>query len=65
MLYERDATRLWQQLFHGQTVTSQILTEAEKLVDDLPAESPLRSRLTTELDEIRSLHQGIQPKRRR
>ena len=65
MLYERDVTRLWQQLFHDQTVTSQTLAKAESLVDELHPESPLRLRLSTELEDIRDLHQGQRPKRSR
>ena len=57
MLDERDATRLWQRLFRGQTVTSQMLTEAESLLDQLRPESPLRLRYSTELEEIRSVYE--------
>lgn len=57
MLDERDATRMWQQLFRGQTVTSQTLVEAETIVNGLRPESPLRLRLSTELEEIRRLHE--------
>lgn len=63
MLHERDATRLWQNLFRGQTVTSQTLVEAESLVDGLHPESPLRLRLSTELEELRGMHEGPQPKK--
>ena len=65
MLNEHDATRLWQQLFRGQEITSQTLTEAESLLNKLSPESPLRLRFSTELDEIRGLHQESPPKRRR
>lgn len=53
MLTERDATRLWQRLFRGQPITALTYTEAESVIDGLPSESPLRLRLSTELDEIR------------
>lgn len=56
MLDERDATRLWRQLFRGQPITSLTLTEAETLVNGLHPESPLRLRLFTELEELRILH---------
>lgn len=59
MLDERDATRLWQQLFRSQTVTSQTLSEAESLVNQLRPESPLRLRYSTELEEIRTLHKDL------
>lgn len=58
MLDERDATRLWLQLFRGQTITAQTLEEAESLVEALSPESPLRLRFSKELEEIRKLHQG-------
>lgn len=57
MLTESDATRLWQRLFRGQEITSQTLVEADSLVNELRPESPLRLRLSTELEEIRNLHQ--------
>ncbi|MEQ8667687.1 MAG: hypothetical protein RIC12_00855 [Pirellulales bacterium] len=57
MLKESDANRLWQQLFHGQTVTSQTIAEADALVEDMHPESPLRLRLSAELEEIRDLPQ--------
>ena len=60
MLSEYDASRLWQQLFRGQTITSLTLEEAESVVNDLHPESPLRLRLSRELEEIRSLYQEQQ-----
>lgn len=65
MLEERDATRMWQQLFRGRKITAQTLEEAETVVEELHPESPLRLRLSTELEEIRCLHQAQQPKRKR
>lgn len=65
MLSEFDATRLWQQLFRGQAITSLTLSEAEAVLNQLPPESPLRLRLSTELEEIRMLQQGQRPKRKR
>jgi len=59
MLDERDATRLWQQLFRGQEITSQTLVEAASVIDELSPESPLRLRLATELEEIRKLHNEL------
>jgi len=65
MLDERDATRLWQKLFRGQTITPATLVEAESLVNQLSPESPLRLRFFTELEEIRGLHQESGPKKKR
>jgi hypothetical protein len=56
MLTETDATRLWRKLFRGQTITSQLLAEAELLISRLPSESPLRLRFATEVTEMRKLH---------
>lgn len=56
MLTEHEVSRSWHRLFAGQQVTPEILSKAEELLDELRAESPLRHRLSTELDEIRSLH---------
>jgi hypothetical protein len=61
MLGDHDATRMWQQLFRGQAVTSLTLTEAESLLSKLSPESPLRLRFSTELAEIRGLYQGTSP----
>ena len=58
MLDEHDAIRLWRQLFRGQPVTALSLAEAETLVNELNPESPLRSRLSAELEEIRRLHEA-------
>ncbi len=65
MLDEYAATRLWQQLFRGETVTAQTLAEAELLVEELPAESPLRLRFATEINELRNMNLSPRPKRRR
>ena len=65
MLDERDATRMWHQLFRGQAITSETLTKAESLVEGLHPESPLRLRLSTELEEIRGLQEGRPAKKSR
>ena len=53
---EANVTMLWRKLFRGQEVTGLTLKEAEALLKKLKAESPLRLRLTTELDELQQLH---------
>ena len=52
MLDERDVLVMWRRLFHGSTITDKIVAAAETLLNELPPESPLRVRLTAELDEI-------------
>ena len=61
MLDERDATRLWQRLFRRQTITTLTLAKAEELLSQMHPESPLKLRLSTELDEIRTLQRGRKP----
>jgi hypothetical protein len=58
MLSERDAIRLWQQLFRGQAITALTLNEAESVVDRLPSDSPVRVRLSAELEEVRRLKES-------
>ena len=55
MLNERDVTTMWRNLFKGKEVTGKSLAEAEELLDDLSPESPLRVRLSTELEEMRKM----------
>ena len=57
MMDEYDANRMWKKLFRGQPITSLTLAEAESLLNKMRPESPLRLRLSTELEEIRGLHQ--------
>jgi hypothetical protein len=43
-------------LFKSKDVASDVFEKAEALLDELRAESPLRHRLSLELEEIRKLH---------
>ena len=54
LLTEQEVARSWRQLFQGD-VTGDTLVKAEDLLDELRPESPLRHRLSTELDEIRRM----------
>lgn len=56
MLTEQEVSRSWRKLFTKTQVTSETFTRAEALIDELRAESPLRHRLATELDELRQIH---------
>ena len=57
MLTEHDVLTQWRQLFQDHEINDTTMTQAEELLDKLPPESPLRSRLATELDEIQKLGQ--------
>ena len=53
MLTENDVARSWRGLFNGSDVTGDMLVKAESMLEELRAESPLRHRLSVELDELR------------
>ncbi len=57
MLNEHEVLIGWRQLFTNKMITTQSLDRAKALIDELRAESPLRHRLSTELNELRTLHQ--------
>ena len=57
MLHESDVVMIWRRLFNGEPPTREKLAEAEKLIDGLSSENPLRLRLSRELEEIRALRQ--------
>lgn len=59
MLTEQEVARSWRVLFAGTTLSSDTFVKAECLLDELRPESPLRHRLSTELEEIRRLHDGV------
>ena len=65
MVDERLAVRRWRELFLGGDVTPKKIVKAEELLKGMNPESPLRFRLATELADIRTLHLGQSPKRRR
>ena len=64
MLSESDATRLWQRLFRGQAITALTFSEAESVISQLSPESPVRLRLSQELEELRTIQQGKRSKRK-
>ena len=55
MLTEKEVSGSWHALFKGANYTEETFTKAENLLEELRAESPLRHRLQTELDELRKL----------
>jgi hypothetical protein len=54
VLTEQEVSRSWNQLLRGE-LSAEVFDKAETLLDELRPESPLRHRLTTELEEIREL----------
>jgi hypothetical protein len=56
LLTEQEVSRSWQKLFVKTEITADTFVKAEMLLDELRAESPLRHRLSNELEELRQLH---------
>lgn len=57
MLTEQEVSRSWGRLLHHQgDKTEETFGKAEALLDELRPESPLRHRLSMELEELRRLH---------
>ena len=54
MLTEQEVARSWRLIFTN-GIEPNAFDRAEQLLDELRPESPLRHRLTIELDELRSL----------
>ena len=55
MLPEQTVANKWNIIFKGGNVTSKTIGSAERLIDQLPPESPLRVRLKDELRELRNV----------
>jgi hypothetical protein len=55
VLTEKEVSGSWQSLFKGAAYNEETFSKAENLLEELRAESPLRHRLQTELDELRKL----------
>jgi hypothetical protein len=58
LLSEQEVARSWGQIFKNRPIDLAAFDRAEQLLEELRAESPLRLRLTTELDELRRIHAG-------
>jgi hypothetical protein len=54
VLTEQEVTRSWSRLFKGEW-SSDAIAKAEVLLEELRPESPLRHRLSIELDELREM----------
>lgn len=56
MLTEQEVSRSWSQVLKGTKIELAAFQRAEELLEELRPESPLRHRLTLELEELRTLH---------
>jgi hypothetical protein len=56
LLTEAEVQRSFRNLFKTKDVPPEVFDKAESLLDELRPESPLRHRLSIELQEIRKLH---------
>lgn len=57
MLSEAEVQRSFARIFKdSDTIDEKVLTQAEELLDELRPESPLRHRLSQEIDELRDKH---------
>jgi hypothetical protein len=55
LLTEQEVARSWRSVFRLKGVTEEAFDQAERLLEELRPESPLRHRLHTELLELREL----------
>ena len=53
LLTEQEISRSWRTLFKDGEITTDAVTKAEELLEELRPESPLRHRLVNELEELR------------
>jgi hypothetical protein len=56
LLTEAEVQRSFRNMFKAKDFPVENLDRAEALLDELRAESPLRHRLSVELEELRKLH---------
>jgi hypothetical protein len=56
LLTESEVQRSFRNLFKSKDVPPETFDKAEALLDELRAESPLRHRLSLELEELRKMH---------
>ena len=55
LLTEKEVSKSWRTLFKGSELHDDDFSKAEALLEELRAESPLRHRLSTELEELRKI----------
>ena len=55
MLTEAQVQRSFRKMFQNAEITPELIEKAEGLIERLRLESPLRHRLTEQLDELRQM----------
>lgn len=55
MLTEKEVSTSWRNLFKGRELNDEAFEKAEALLEQLRPESPLRHRLSGELEELRRM----------
>jgi hypothetical protein len=58
LLTEQEVARSWSLILKGSKFEPTTFDRAEQLLEELRPESPLRLRLTRELEELRKIHSG-------
>jgi predicted DNA-binding WGR domain protein len=56
LLTEKEVARSWGQIFKKGQVAADSFDRAEELLEELRSESPLRHRLSLELEELRKIY---------
>jgi hypothetical protein len=56
LLTESEVSRSWSRIFTSREIEATSFDRAELLLEELRPESPLRHRLTLELEELRERH---------
>jgi hypothetical protein len=56
LLSEQEVARSWSLVFKSAQIEPDSFDRAERLLEELRPESPLRLRLTRELEELRKIH---------
>ena len=56
MLTENEVSRSWSRLFKDGNFSNETFDSAEDMLEELRAESPLRHRLSNELEELKKIH---------
>jgi hypothetical protein len=59
LLTENEVSRSWNRMFGSSEIEASTFDRAELLLDELRPESPLRHRLSMELEELRERHASV------